>query len=518
MKKITTVLLLVVMAVSLFSGCSKSEKADQEVDASVSGSVNESSEKDASSGDTQEASSEEPYEIIFEMVTLGQDFTSLAKMEEMINAITLPKINATVKFLPLHIADHATKLNLMVATGEKLDLVLTGITTPLAGLVAGNALLPLDEYLNDRAPELVEKQGRLLDAFRINGQIYSVSANLYPASSGGIMYNKDMADQYGIQIGDTTSLEKLTEIAPILKENGIYLTTPGDGALNSFGMYYPVSHFGGDYAYGAIFDPVNNTEIVNFYQSQEFKEYCLLLRDWYENGFIPADAMTNGQNGQDVFRSEQTFYSWTNVSPLDRVTQSNVWPFAIEMASTMEQTISTETVQEFGYGIPITCERPEVVIDFLNLIYTDAEISNILNNGIEGVEYQKVSDNIIKYVDGINFGNAGYVRIFNRYGDALQTYQWEPATEDYFTELKEYNENAKLTKTLGYVFDAQSVATELASVNSVVAEYRPALLAGVMDDVESALEDFNSALEAAGIEIIIEENRRQLGEWLASQN
>gem|GEM_PF-529086 len=514
-KSIISILVIFILVMSLFAGCGESNDDDKTTD---SGTTNTNG-TDNSSNDTDAANNtdEEAFEIVVELVTLGQDFTSLPLIEEEINKITLPEINATVKFLPIHIADHANKLSLMVASGEKLDLVMTGITTPLVGLASTNAIQPIGDLLDEYAPELVEKQGELLEATKFNGQVYAISADLYPAKAGGIVYNKEMADQYNVSVSERITLEDLSKIGEQLKQEGVYLTTPSDGALNSHDIYTPIADFGGDYAYGVIFDPVNSTEIVNYYASDEFREYALLLKSWMDQGYMPQDALTNGQNAQDVFRSEQVFYQFVNYSPGDKVQEARTWPFEVKLSQASDAILSTEVVQQFGYGIPVHCENPEAVVKFLNLIYTNADISNLLNHGIEGVEYQKVSDNIVEYVDGIDSSNAGYVRIFNRFGDAMQTYQMEPATEAFFDEIETFNEDAEKSKTLGYVFNAENVAGEVAAVNSVVSEYRPPLMAGAVSDVDQAIEEFNEALESAGINEIIEENRRQLGEWLAKQ-
>lgn len=518
MKQVITLILLTVFVISMMTACGKKQESEQTSNATnTTSNKNEATTEKESDVVTEKQFDGPPFEIVLELVTLGQDFTSIPLIEEALNEITLKEINATIKLYPLHIKDHATKLNLMVASGEKLDLVLTGITTPLAGLVANNILLPLDDLLAQYGSDLMAKQGDLLDAKKINGEIYAVTANLYPASAGGIMYNQEIAQAAGLNMKAEMTLEEISALGEQVKAAGYYLTTPGDGGLNSFNIYYDINQFGGNYAYGVIFDPYNQTEIVNFYKSPEFRDFALLMKSWRDNGYIPADALTNGQNGQDVFRTSQILYQWTNLSPLDIVSQSNAWPFKVGFTQTTAPSLTTENIQQFGYGIPVHCEKPEVVMQFLNLLYTNAEVSNLLNSGIEGVEYQKVSDNIIEYVEGINYGNAGYVRIFNRFGDAMQTYQWTPATEDYYNELKLFNERATKSRTLGYVFNAEPVATELAAINSVVAEFRPPLIAGAVDDVDVALAAFNKALDAAGMETVIEENRKQLEAWLVNQ-
>ena len=56
----------------------------------------------------------------------------------------------------------------------------------------------------------------------------------------------------------------------------------------------------------------------------------------------------------------------------------------------------------------------------------------------------------------------------------------------------------------------------MAACTTVVAEYRDALLYGLVD-VDSYLEKFNEELKAAGIDEIIAEEQKQFDAWLAVQ-
>lgn len=98
----------------------------------------------------------------------------------------------------------------------------------------------------------------------------------------------------------------------------------------------------------------------------------------------------------------------------------------------------------------------------------------------------------------------------------MQIYQWEPETEEFYDKLQEFNESAAKSSIFGYAFDASSVSTQLASVTNVVAEYRPSLLTGSVEDVDAAIGEFNEKLEGAGIQDIFDANQSQLDEWLAA--
>ena len=80
------------------------------------------------------ADSGEPYNVIIENVTLGAEYKDTQAIEEAINAITQPEINCTVTIMNIGIADHANRMSMMIAGGEKLDLCMTGLTTNLVSM------------------------------------------------------------------------------------------------------------------------------------------------------------------------------------------------------------------------------------------------------------------------------------------------------------------------------------------------------------------------------------------------
>ena len=137
-----------------------------------------------------------PCQIVIEHLTLGDTpMPDLQKVADAVSAITLPEINCTVKIENIPISDHATRISLMSAQNDQLDIINTGRTVSLSEMVADGTLLPLDDLLTSHGSALLEKAGDLIKADMIDDHIYSVPANLYCGGNSGFLYNKDMADR-----------------------------------------------------------------------------------------------------------------------------------------------------------------------------------------------------------------------------------------------------------------------------------------------------------------------------------
>ena len=65
--------------------------------------------------------------------------------------------------------------------------------------------------------------------------------------------------------------------------------------------------------------------------------------------------------------------------------------------------------------------------------------------------------------------------------------------------------------------DTTNVATQLSAVNAVVTQYAETINAGVADP-ESTLKALWADLDSAGYQEVIDENQKQLNEYLESKN
>jgi putative aldouronate transport system substrate-binding protein len=502
MKRITkrlAVFLATVMLISSLAGCSS---------------------KKENTSTTAGKTDEKPYEVVMEIVTMGQEMKSIPAIEEAINKISLKEINATVKLMNIGIPEHAQKTSLLTASGTKVDLLLVGTTTNVASLAADGILNPIDDLLKTRGKDILALMDKIKGAGVVNGKTYAISADAYPAQGGAFVFNKEVADRNGIVIPQKPTYADLEKAFQTIKEKekGMYGVGISTGQLSGAENFYAMDQLGDSakMTKGVIMNPTENTQIVNLYATKEYKEYVTKVKEWKDKGYIMPDGMTSGINGNDMLKAKTAFMLGTGYD----MSQEQVWNrnmgFPVTLVEAIDPVYSTRSVQEVMWGIPVTSKNPEKAMEFLNLMYKNAEIANLLCNGIEGKEYKKVSENIITYADGVDPKNIGYTRLFSRFGDTMKVKQWQPATEDFYKNVKAFNDRAKNTKSLGYIFDPSSVKTELTAISNVIDKHRPALECGVVD-VETALNAFLKDLDAAGMQKVIQENQSQFNKWLASK-
>lgn len=528
-KKAISLLLASVMTAGMLAGCGSSAgtaSAAGTATASSAGAASAAASGTSSAAAGSSASSADSgdsYEIVIEMMPGGTGAADLAEVEQAINDYVQPKINCTVKFMEIPIADHAQKIGLLTSSGEKMDIVIAGLTTSPSTLQASGVLMPFTKELEEYAPDLKKKIDPMISACTIKGDVYTIPMFLYNKKDYCFFYNKDLADQNKLTFPESVSTaEDLASVFKTIKDSGISSSAIsfGDGttAMPLSGDIDPLGDVNNQ-SYGVLLDPTKDTTIVNFYDTDRFEQICKTIRDWYNAGYVEPDSLSSGNN---MYASLSSAKSLGNISALGAGGTIDVSPMVggLQLGTVKIDTqvpLTTASINDYCYGISSNCQNLPKVMQFLNLMYTDSTLMNLMNYGIEGKHYVKSSDNIITYPDGVNVMNVGYGSFINKFGDESLYYHFAPQTEDYYANLKNYStDSAVKSKAFGYTFDASSVKTQLAAVSSVISTYRPSLECGIAD-VDQTLAEFREALKSAGIDEIVAENQKQFDAWLAEQ-
>lgn len=525
MKRMVSMVLVALMLLS-FVGCKeKASTAQSGSETNAGTEAAASTDTEATTSTTTDASQteekQEIYNMVMEIVNYGYDDKDIQMIEEEVNKITEAKIGVHVDFMTVPIGNMATKLELAVVGGEKLDLVHTGLLTNPSRLAAQGLLTPMTEYLTDTLKELA---GELLKATTINGEVYAYPGNLYPGANVSLVYDKDLADQYGIVIPESiTSKEDFEKIFDQVLASGMtqYPISIGDGVNSEYTLGANYENLG-DSAYnsfGVVLgdDPTNT--IVNWYASDVYKKQSEIRREWYEKGYSLPDSISNGYTVNDSM-SQGTIFSF--VTSLGTGSSVAYWSAQSgkNLASVPIRDVKIEAsgVSIISYGISSTCDNPQKVCDFLELLYTDVELANLMSYGMEGTHYvTQENSKIIKYPEGLDAMSVGYGSFIGPFGDSSQIYYREPLTDEFVASVEEYGaKKAKVSKYMGYTFDTTKVQSELAAVSAVITQYAPSLACGIIE-VETILPEFIEALNTAGMDQIIAENQTQLNAWLAQQ-
>jgi putative aldouronate transport system substrate-binding protein len=161
-------------------------------------------------------------------------------------------------------------------------------------------------------------------------------------------------------------------------------------------------------------------------------------------------------------------------------------------------------------AISRTSQHPELAMQFLELFNTDPYLNNLINYGLEGTHYVKLSENVIKAGPGVDKYNPGTQWMF---GNQFINYLYNNEDPHKWAKFLAYNKAALPQKDLGFSFDPSSVKTEVAAVKSVWKEYIPSLETGTVDP-DSVVPEALAKFKAAGVDAIIAEAQKQYDAWI----
>ncbi len=526
-KKLVSALLIGVMAVSMLAGCGGSDAgAGSGSDAGAgSGSAAGGTEAGGTSGggsgaatvtDGADPSTLEPYEI--QMAFVGESYPDTDIIEGKINEIIQPKYNTTLNIIPMSWGEFTNKLNLMLSGDEQLDLVPCIGTSNGVTYMNNGQIIDIKGLYQTYAPDVAGVVGEdNVEICTVGGKMYGLPVYKEYSTVAGVMMRKDLLEASGHSVDEIKSLDDLDQIfADVKAQNpdmimlaGRQGGTPGIDLIT--GGYFD----GLNDNYGVILPDDKEGKVINYFETEEFKSVMTKMYEWAQAGYISKDCATMTDARQNQVKAGTAFAYFTPLKPGVDLQDSLDTTYEMVCAELSPTWRSTGQVAWIGWGIGRNCKYPERVLETFNEFYTNAEIMNYFNWGIEGQHYVFVDEEkgIITYPDGVDSQNKTYG--YNA-GYAIPNqkiaYVWENNDPSIWEEYETFNNADPLIST-GFIFDNTAVSTEISALNNVYESYRDALGSGAVNP-EEVLDDFNAELYNSGLQTVMDEKQKQLDAFL----
>jgi len=446
-----------------------------------------------------------------------QDQQDLLLVQDELSKITKEKINATVKLLPIGFGAYSQQKTLMLSANDQVDLMISGLGT-ISQDVAKGLYLELDDLLESKGPGIKEAfdssiGADYLDAVKIEGKIYGIPVIRNVAQDYTIAMRKDLVEKYDIDISKIKTLDDLDPVFQVIKENEPDVTPIAKSNTSVLSVLSGINAEQlGDGTSLSTQD--SGFKVVNWFETEENAYLLNIARRWYQAGYIDKDSALSTETGFNLMKAGKVF-SYPNL----------VDPWFTEDSSTGRETVlvhlkaapvGTSSLNSFMWSIAKNTVEEERAMMLLELLYTDKDVVNLFNFGIEGKHYVKVSDDIIDFPEGVNATNSTYypAQIW-MFGNSLLTYHFKGEDPEVHQKSIEASKNAVKSRILGFNFVSDPVKTEIAAVTNVLNQYQVALETGMVDPA-TKVPELNKQLKAAGIEKIIAEKQKQLDAWTTS--
>ena len=463
---------------------------------------------------------DEPYTVT--MVLNGSTQPDEERIEQKINEILEPELNANLDIVVLPWASASQQLQLMLSGDEKIDVFYTQATNAVQYMNAGQ-IVDMSELIDKYGTNIKQIYGE--DIAKINqveGFVYGVPNQIERGSIPAIFMRKDLVEKYNIdttQIKEPKDLESVFETVKAGEPDMTMLYSINDGDTPVTRLFRGDNLSDNNYL-GVLMDQTNSTKLENFFATDWFKDTTTMLYNWYQKGYISQDAGTNTENWRTVCKAGNLFSLFFAYHPGTPVEFESSTGYDFEIVPFYnEPIINSSSYNGVTFSIAQNSENPEKTMEVLDYIYGSSEIMNLLNWGEQDKDYviEDADNGIINFPEGITSDNAGYnLNLGWELPNQFIAYKWTGSDPQLWEKMEEFNGSAKSSKAVGFLFDSSNYSSEIAALSNIVKQYSGALYSG-SGDPDELIPELLEALDDAGINEVIQAKQEQLDAFLAAK-
>ncbi len=497
LKRMGAAVLAVTMMTVLLAGCGKNRD-------STSGTNAPSETSENGNGETNDD--------IVKLRVWGFGYTATsddtAAVSAAISEITKKEIGVEVELVR---SSDAEKLNLALMSDEQLDLVnFHTYSGGLSTLVSTGMAMPIEDLVNEYGQDMIATLGEdNLKLGKVDGELYSVPSMQQVISTGyGIAMREDILKEMNISPDSIKTWDDVHDVLVKVKAAypDMYPVVPswgGGGQQKTFAF----DNLGTGFWDGlGILENAHDssTTVVNMYETDSYREFVDRMYQWNKEGLLMPDAVTSNEVN---LCGSVGFSMFENNGATKEAELEDQWGKDAVVIELVPPFVASDKGGS-SFFIPSSCEYPEKAMQLWNLMYTNAEIDNLLCNGVEGIHYEYTDEGKIKQIEGSTYDLYSWAWPNGELApvlDGVDADQWKKVTE--------YDKAASKSPALGFKFDNSNVMNEITACNNVIVKYDTALRWGQLDPNE-ILPKFNEELKAAGLDTIIAEKQSQLDEFL----
>ena len=446
------------------------------------------------------------------------DSAQVKKVEDAINAYIADKINVKINLTDIGSGEYGDKVNLALANNE-INLLWTASWEAVIGtndLVPKNAVYDITELLPGTPLYESMAEGQW-EATKYNGKNYFIPVYKDNVEGYDFMFRKELVDAHN---WDITTVKTLADLEPMLAD------AKADGLKYPFltqktAMFYrwyidKFDFFTADATTNFFSVDRATNEVVDTILTPEYAEFCKLMGDWAEKGYISEDDVTKVTTDTTTQTKDWGISWWTDI-PVNAEANSRYNQEVVMQPATERYAHSTSALGScYCITANSTPEQAKAAIDFMGLLYTDSKLADLYTFGIEGedFEYTQAEGQTIKHV--------------TQHSDKYNHSMWESASATIVTPLDnepdekasmyvDFNGGAKTSEAAGFRFDKTPVEAAYSACQSLFEQYGFVLENGGVpaDGVDAYIAEYQAALDAAGYQSVLAEFQNQYNTWKA---
>ena len=465
------------------------------------------------------------------LTTMPLDPSVTDPIVEAINEITEEEIGVHVDMVFYDPGAYSTQIPMEIQANSKLDLMMY---TPIPGsgylsFKNQGQLQEISGYLDEYGADIKEALGDLLlGTTEPDGSIYGVPSNRVLGSSLYIIMRTDVLEELGL-IEKAENMTTWTEFEEILKEVVDKTDYAGIGNSDVNGSTLAICpYFIGDdtFANNTGYDSLGDTNyliasdkeghVLSYFGSDEYKKAVERAQKFYDEGLVYKDAAVSQEYNVNLIKAGTVFSTLSSAELGGEELSEAICGFDLTYVKVADSVCGSDATHKFGFAVPVNSTEPEAAVQFLNMLFTNSDLQNMLAWGLEGRDWVE-KDGEATYPDGVTSDNCQFHMGDYLNGNQFITLPWEGSGADFREVQKEFQSTLVFSPYMGFNADTSEVTNEITSCFGIIEQYRKQLASGSSGDWEGVLAEMNGKLESAGIDKVVEAYQTQLDAWLAEQ-
>ena len=263
-------------------------------------------------------------------------------------------------------------------------------------------------------------------------------------------------------------------------------------------------------------DGSTNYKVVSRYESEGFNTMRKALQQWYNEGLVDKDAFSHNGNGFVLTVNADVFSCFSVAAPSMKASRGKAFLHEGMEIELMPGSVSTAALTQFTWAVPTSCDEEAAAVKFMNMMYTNADIYNLICYGVEGVHYELDANGQMVLPAGMTPETSPYYPNFSNFtGNTILTHTWAGTDPELPKKDAEAIKTSIASPLLGFTFDSSPVADQFARIGTIAHdEYGPFIFTGAASDAQ--YEEFIDKLYENGLQDIIDEAQRQIDAWVAA--
>lgn len=452
------------------------------------------------------------------MYVMGDAPADETVVEDALNEILLERVNATVDFQFATWTDFQQKYSLELTSGNA-DLIYIASWLNYGTLATSGAFLELDDLLDTYAPTLKATAGETkLNMCRVDGSLYAIPSLWDEYTSNGLKYREDLREKYDLPVPD--SIENFEAYLLGIQENEpnqplLTCTTEESQGYQTafdaawiFNMKYPwVANNGLPYGLAANYDTPE--DVYDYWFSDDFVDDMKLMKKWADYGFWSKSALSN-TNDSESYKNGLCVAEIAGQNPNKQITAitdfendgHTDWNSEYIAYGEVTGVIYPGHATQNGTAIVRGCKNPERALMVLEILMCDQEVNNLVQAGIEGTHYEMNADGYYENLsEDFKYENLNTWNLRN--GEYKIAQPSDKILNEMFDKYEALGAKTKFPNINIYdgfseVYD--DYQAERTAVQNVMKQYLAPLQAGLVSDVDAAVEEFRTKVTEAGVE------------------